>query len=441
MRAHFSGILYTLGGAIVLLAAAWYNGFPLIYSDTSTYLASGFDWVTPPDRPITYGLFLWVTSGFGFSLWLSCLVQNLILSYLIFVTVRSFGTFRSHYLPTLLGIIVAAAFSTLSWSMATMIPDIFTPITLLLLANLLLAKARTRRESALWYFLFFLAVAMHISHLLLAVGSLILLAILEKWWWKSGLLSFRKMGVLGILAFSTMLIMGSAVAKSRHIFLMGRMVESGILKIYLDENCVDKDYALCAYRDSLPETVTDFMWNQAESPLYKIGGWKSTKAEFNDIIVQTLVRPRYLIRHLFESVKITVVQTFTFTIDSWLGPHPRGSKLEERIRRYLPADAFQYNSSRQQTGRLRPLPFMNASNTIFITLSVLGLLWLLLRPSNFTALPRSVQLLLYLFILGILANNAIAATFADVADRFNCRVIWLLSLGVLVASSHWQKKQ
>jgi hypothetical protein len=37
----------------------------------------------------------------------------------------------------------------------------------LVLINLLLAKARTRRERALWYVLF-------------------LLAILEKWWWKSG---------------------------------------------------------------------------------------------------------------------------------------------------------------------------------------------------------------------------------------------------------------
>ena len=50
--------LLLLLGTILLSWAAFYNGFPLIYSDTSTYLESGFVLETPLDRPITYGLLM-----------------------------------------------------------------------------------------------------------------------------------------------------------------------------------------------------------------------------------------------------------------------------------------------------------------------------------------------------------------------------------------------
>jgi hypothetical protein len=45
-------------GAIILMGVSFWNGFPLLYSDSSTYLSSGFDLDPPYDRPINYGLLI-----------------------------------------------------------------------------------------------------------------------------------------------------------------------------------------------------------------------------------------------------------------------------------------------------------------------------------------------------------------------------------------------
>ena len=68
------------------LGFALYNGYPIVYSDTSTYIESGFSLQPPADRPITYGLFIRVFSLNGFSLWTVALMQSLIISFLILLT-------------------------------------------------------------------------------------------------------------------------------------------------------------------------------------------------------------------------------------------------------------------------------------------------------------------------------------------------------------------
>lgn len=67
---NFSDILIpSLVGAILLMIPAFINGYPIVYSDTGTYLASAFLLETPFDRPITYGLFIRLASVNGMSLW------------------------------------------------------------------------------------------------------------------------------------------------------------------------------------------------------------------------------------------------------------------------------------------------------------------------------------------------------------------------------------
>ena len=47
-----------LGAALLLLSVPVLNGYPLVYSDTGTYLRTAFEGYVPPDRPVWYGLFL-----------------------------------------------------------------------------------------------------------------------------------------------------------------------------------------------------------------------------------------------------------------------------------------------------------------------------------------------------------------------------------------------
>ena len=54
----FSLLISLFPAIIMLLSAAFYNGFPLVYSDSGTYLNSGSEFFVPDDRPITYGLLI-----------------------------------------------------------------------------------------------------------------------------------------------------------------------------------------------------------------------------------------------------------------------------------------------------------------------------------------------------------------------------------------------
>ena len=58
MKGNFKFLIFVFLGALCLMLDAFCNGFPIVYSDTSTYIASGLELETPFDRPITYGLFL-----------------------------------------------------------------------------------------------------------------------------------------------------------------------------------------------------------------------------------------------------------------------------------------------------------------------------------------------------------------------------------------------
>ena len=41
-------------GALLLSLIGLYNGYPLVYSDTGTYIYSGFDMFIPVDRPLPF---------------------------------------------------------------------------------------------------------------------------------------------------------------------------------------------------------------------------------------------------------------------------------------------------------------------------------------------------------------------------------------------------
>src|SRR5688572_24330600 len=166
MHRSIKSWIFILLGALFLMSAAFYNGFPIVYSDTSTYLASGFEIETPVDRPITYGLFIRAASLNGFSLWLVIFFQTLILSYLIFQVCKLiFGEkrFLSFGLITLL---LLSVLTGVSWTTSQVMPDIFTPVALLCMLLVLFGKHK-KFASILLYSVFFLSVAMHMSHLIL----------------------------------------------------------------------------------------------------------------------------------------------------------------------------------------------------------------------------------------------------------------------------------
>src|SRR5690349_1184326 len=70
---------------LLMLIAIWpalYNQFPLVTSDSGSYIFSGIRLTMGIDRPWAYGIYILLTS-WGISLWGPVLVQGILFAWLI----------------------------------------------------------------------------------------------------------------------------------------------------------------------------------------------------------------------------------------------------------------------------------------------------------------------------------------------------------------------
>ena len=424
MKDNFRFLFCIVLGALALMTDAFINGFPIVYSDTSTYLASGFQLETPFDRPITYGLFLRVFSLNGLSTWLVVFAQATIISTLIFLTVKLLTGNKRFLKIGLITSVFLALFTGLSWTVSQLMPDIFTPIALLCIV-LIFSGEFKRGKMVLLYVLFLLSVAMHISHILL-FGLILIAAFIVKRFFFSDIFQTARNSQIAILLALTIIAivtMGSAISKSKHVFFMGAMVEHGILQQFLDDKCNTTEYKLCVYRNSLPEKAYQFVWDE-DSPFYKIGGWKESKPEFNEIIFETLTTPKYIGLHIKESLKATFQQLVLFKIGDGNGSFPEGTQLHSRIHKYFPNDLDQYANSRQNQSQLGFLDVFNSLFSAVIILSLIILVFLQIRFWN--QFNGHFKLVLIVLLTGILLNAWDCGTFANAIDRLGCKMIWLI---------------
>lgn len=430
MKNTFKFAAFVFLGALCLLLDAYYNGFPIVYSDTSTYIASGFELETPFDRPITYGLFLRLFSLNGVSLWFVLFFQGLILSYLIFLLVRIVTGEKSFLRFGLLTIIFLSLFTGVSWTVSQLMPDIFTSISLLCV-TLILVGSFNSKTLILLYSLFFISVAMHISHILLFVLLLTTLFCIRKYFLPKSDYPKRNLQIMTLLllTITSSVTMGSAISKSKHVFFIGAMVEHGIVKSYLNDNCDTKHYQLCAYKDSLPSRAYDFVWDE-KSPFYKIGGWNKTKNEFNEIIYGTLTQPKYVKMHIKASFNATLQQLTLFSIGDGNGSFLEGSLLQERVSTYFPQDLAAYNTSKQNQSKLGALNVFNAMFSVVVVISLFVLIVLLARYAGL--LNRHIKFIAIVFFIGILLNAWDCGTFANAIDRLGCKMIWLVPFSAAI---------
>lgn len=435
---------YLLIGAVAISWVALFNGYPIVYSDTSTYLSSGFEFETPFDRPITYGLFIYLTSFGGVSLWFTVFFQSLIVVYLIYLLFKYFTNTNSPSLYSLLSIITLSFTSSLPWISGMLIADIFTPITIISLLILLLSNSTTKKEKYFLYFIFFLSNAMHMSHLLINLFLIITILLLSYFTFTGFytiLKSKKQLLILLFITLSGIVIMSSAMSKSKHIFYMGRMVENGILKKYLDETCENRHYQICDYKDSLPKNADRFLWDFENSPIYKLGGWKTTKKEFNEIISATFSNPKYLKLHIAEALNNTKKQLMEFNLGEGNVAFAAGTKLHERIGVFIPNDLNGYEKSKQTNSNFLLFNNFNTiqKNVIYISVFLLISFLFFFKKKLFIT-KQNIFLILFV-ILGIVFNDFICASLSTVANRFSARVMWLIPLLVLLIISNNKNKK
>ncbi len=110
--------------ATLLLWPALWNGYPLVFSDTGTYLSQAIEHYVGWDRPVFYSFFL-LPLHMTITTWPAIAVQALLVVYTLYLMHRTLRPGSSAW--WLLPIAALLAIGTsLPWFAAQLMPDVFT---------------------------------------------------------------------------------------------------------------------------------------------------------------------------------------------------------------------------------------------------------------------------------------------------------------------------
>jgi hypothetical protein len=159
---------------IVLCFMAWYNSYPIVFNnDTGVYIENGFYGIVAPERPITYGLFVFITS-LQRSLWIVIFVQSFIVALTLYYFFRHF-TKQPRFIPYYLTfMILISFFMGASFDASWLMPDIFTAISLLCIGLLLFVKEFKIRDIIITSILCVISISMHNSHFYICLILIVL---------------------------------------------------------------------------------------------------------------------------------------------------------------------------------------------------------------------------------------------------------------------------
>jgi hypothetical protein len=317
-------------------------------------------------------------------------------------------------------------------------PDIFTGIGLLTLLLLYFDDELKAPARITLMVLLLVCTIMHSSNLI--TYSLTVLLVVGYAWAIKGrtvLLPLRKVLPIAAVVLSGWLALpgmhwvfgGSfTVSRSSYMFLMGRLVESGILDRYLAKNCADSNYMqLCKYRSELPNDAISFLWD-AQSVPNRTGGWEAHRQEYEFIIRDILTSPRYYPALVSEAIQATFRQLVSVEHGDGLTAFRENTNPFWKVQEFFPYELREYLSSRQNTSRF-DFSELNTRNQ-FVLLITVALLCLGLGSRVRKQLSEKERLWLLICISGIVANAGVTGGLANVLSRLQTRTVWVLPFSV-----------
>ncbi|HRG51258.1 MAG TPA: hypothetical protein PLL00_00360 [Bacteroidia bacterium] len=449
-------ILSFAASVFILVMPALINGYPLVYSDTGTYIATGFSGRIPFDRPIMYGFFIRHIS-LATSLWLVVIMQAIIVWFILWMFVRSFFQFSKNWLVTLSIVLFLSLTTGLANYTSQIMADIFTGVMLIGTGILLINPPQEKFLKICLGILVVLSLLVHASNLIIVTGLLLTILILKGLFKKMTLISVKHFFLTAILISSAWLLIpsinylsgvGFKVSRAPSVFIMGRLVESGILKNYLDEHCADNSIPMCKYKDNLPGKSPVFLWD-SESPLYKDGCigankhemecWGLKNEEYSALTKAIFSSPANVKAYFIFAMKEAFIQFFHFNVEP-LAPMGKGSPVFGNIEWRFKQDYQQYIHSKQFSHAFTYTTITYIQFLLVIICVIIGLIVFFVRK-NRELVPSSLQIMLFLVVTGLVFNAIVCAALSMVADRFQGRLIWVFPLVILFTLHSVMKKR
>lgn len=413
-----------------LLLPALYNSYPLVTSDSGAYVFNGFDFQVPVDRPVTYSVFIRIASFSGFSLWTVVFSQTLILVYFLRSVSRKLLKEQFTDRIFIAIVLLLAVFTTAGWHCSYIMPDIFTAILFLAIADYYLSPS-SQKTNIISFILIWLFMLQHNSNFLIVLLFCFLVRIYalvkgKTWFYKKTKL------VLGVTLFTLLsmcffnLWAGNSFRPSAasHVFLMARMAENGILDQFLEEYCPTENYSICKYRNNTGDRQWSFMWGE-KTHFQEAGGWDKTEEEYNKIILRSLYRPKYLGLQVYEALEAGVRQLPLLQMS--IMPYGKNSSPYNNIEHCFPREIKEYRMSLQQTLQFDALGFFNGLIFVFTILIIIVTLFVYKNNADLN------WNFFFVFIACLICLNAlVTGALSTVIDRLQSRVFWLLPFACIL---------
>ena len=420
----------TIAIPLLLLAPAFWNGYPLLQWDTGGYLARWYEGYLVPSRSTVFGVYLHVGQDSGF--WLNLGIQALATLWILQLTLRVLDLARPARLVAISLALIAT--TALPFIASMLLTDIFAGLSVLALFILVMCgeKLSTLEKSTLFVFTAFSA-ATHSATLAVLLGLCCVGWVVRPWLGRPIPLAGLAQGSLTIVAGAAMLLAANFALSGQFAWTpggygvaFGRMLQDGIVTQYLHDHCARQNLKLCPYRNELPPTADDFLWGH--SMFDTLGRFQGLNDEMGFIVVRSLAEyPAWQA----EAALVATAQQLTSVAtgegsSGWL-PHTYGI-----IERYIPAQVTKMRAARQQRWRLDfttinrvHVPVAFASMLLVVMLFGRGL-WQR-RRDDITLLAGTVT-------LALLGNAVICGVISGPHDRYGARIVWIATFVVLLAA-------
>ena len=439
--------LSAISAALALPAV--YNGFPLVFPDTSAYLAVAYADSWPIDRAGFYGLLLspaLLSLQTVPGLWFGIVLQAVIVGLVLLSTIRRLLPEASSWLAVG-ATSMAALLTTLPWHASQLLPDAFTG-ALVLLVWLSACRDLDKPGTILMWFATFLLGLVHYTHVgLILAGSTATFLV-------CGLTgtTLKEIGKRALAAtMTTVAVLAAHTAVYGFYFdrwqpsplggyfLFARLNEDGLVPLWMDRHCgKDAPKPLCDLRPSLPRDSQALLWGKTPSPLHDRINKKAGQPESWPWVDMVSEAARGSIK---EQPFAFASNAAVATVDQFLHYQALDDECPENCRNlkmfeWRPVLIDPVRASRQLTGGLP----RNQIRNLTTATSTIGLLFLL--PLFVFATRRrdsTAQAVLLTTGACLLVNAAMAGALSDVHDRYQSRLVWLAPFLMVILMVRWRK--
>jgi hypothetical protein len=419
-----------------LLWPALWNGYPLLFSDSGTYISQVVERHLGWDRPPFYALAVVVTS-LRLSLWPVVLAQGLLTGWILHLLRRALWPEAAAWsLPVLaaaLGLV-----TVLPWITAEIMPDFLTALMTAALW-LLLVRPELLGQVESWGLVFLLAgaIACHQANWPIAALLGVGLSLVRQNFGAQAapargatllLLAGPALGFAALLGANLIGHGRLALAPYGDVFLLARLVGDGPARLALERDCPEAGWQLCRFRTTLPATADDFLW-RADSPLYAAGGPKRLAREAGEIVRASLKERLGMAVRAAASNVVRQFLIFGTAPSDELEPWPLTAG--RAVSRDLPLDRHVYAAARQTAGVLGLPLWWRVAEQAIGGASILGCL---VASVAFWRSDRLAAGFCATVLVLLLANAALLGALSGPHARYQSRIVWLPALAMVLTA-------